>query len=59
MEIENARSTATKLLALLLERQPNMLDAQSGVGIGNGADVAKFCSDFVEAYATYLVNRSK
>lgn len=59
MEIDQARTAAKSLLTHILEHQPNLLDMQSGVHTGNGAEVARFCSDFIDTYAKYLVERAK
>ncbi|EYS89536.1 hypothetical protein CF68_33160 [Cupriavidus sp. SK-4] len=59
MEIEQARGSAKDLLKHVLEHQPNLLGAQSGVHTGSGAELAEFCSNFIETYAKYLTTRQK
>ena len=53
----DARVDAENLLNKILDTQPNLLVSEHGHSRTDGTLIAKFCSEFIETYATYLTNR--
>jgi hypothetical protein len=58
MDAKSARTIATNTLDILIKHQPNMLTSTENVRLDGGA-VARFCRDFVEEYASYLLKRQE
>lgn len=57
MDINDARISAKNLLEKIIEHQPNLITSAQFHTNTDGAAVAKFCSDFIENYASYLATR--
>lgn len=59
MEIKDARALAKTLLSETIANQPNMIAGAHGHTRIDGESVAKFCSEFIESYAAYLLKREQ
>lgn len=57
MDLHEARIDAENLLNRVLENQPHLISGAPGHNHLHGDAVAKFCSQFIDAYADYLVKR--
>ena len=57
MDKKNALQVAEAKLELLIKNQPNLFADQHAVSHDRGALLADFCHNFMERYATRLVER--